>query len=204
MRARVFAAFMLAASSSGLRATRRRVVGAAPWVAPAALAPGVLANLVPLPTNAAQLEFRSLGDGLQVADVSAGRGDAVVARDSRVTLELVGRLVGKQGWTFEDTRDDDDPYRLQLGRGEVVEGLERGLLGMKVGAVRRVVVPSPLAYVDRSKEPVPRRPAFRQRLYGTVLNDMRRTQEQIGLGAGNDVAGVVAFDVKVLAIRPPR
>lgn len=63
----------------------------------------------------------------------------------------MGRLVGKQGWTFEDTRDDDDPYRLQLGRGEVVEGLERGLLGMKVGAVRRVVVPSPLAHVPAPK-----------------------------------------------------
>ena len=56
---------------------------------------------------------------------------------------------------------------------------------MKVGQIRRVVVPSPLAYVDRTLEPVPRRPAFRQRLYGTVLNDTRRTQEQIGLGGGN-------------------
>ena len=49
---------------------------------------------------------------------------------------------------------------------------------------------------------VPRSPAFRNRLYGTVLNDNRKTQETAGLGA--DVAGVVAFDVKVLNIRPPR
>ena len=147
-------------------------------------------------------------------------------RDSIVLVELVGRLVGKQGWTFEDSREDGDPYRLQLGKGEVVEGLERALVGARVGEVRRTVVPSKLAYVDRVKEPVrdpesarwrevvqfltrrrphtqvPRSPAFRNRLYGTVLNDNRKTQETAGLGA--DVAGVVAFDVKVLNIRPPR
>ena len=69
-------------------------------------------------------------------------------------VELVGRLVGKQGWTFEDSREDGDPYRLQLGKGEVVEGLERALVGARVGEVRRTVVPSKLAYVDRVKEPV--------------------------------------------------
>ena len=63
-------------------------------------------------------------------------------------------------------------------------------------------MPSKLAYVDRVKEPVPRSMAFQNRLYGTVLNDNRKTQETAGLGA--DVAGVVAFDVKVLNIRPPR
>ena len=41
--------------------------------------------------------------------------------------------------------------------------------------------------------------------YGTVLNDNRKTQETAGAaGLGADVAGVVAFDVKVLNIRPPR
>ena len=49
------------------------------------------------------------------------------------------------------------------------------------------------------KEPIPRPPAFQNRLYGTVLNENRKTQETAGLGA--DVAGVVAFDVKVLKIR---
>jgi FKBP-type peptidyl-prolyl cis-trans isomerase FkpA len=147
------------------------------------------------------LEFKEQG-GVQYADVSPGRGDAVVGKDSRVTVDLVGRLVGRQGWTFENTRDDDDPYRLSLGRGDVIEGLEAGLQGMRVGGVRRIVVPSALAYADRSQEPIPRSFAFQQRLYSTVLNDNRRTREAAALGA--DLVGKVMFDVKVLAIRPPR
>ena len=181
---------MLCAVASSLRpSSRRQFVAGAAIAAPAA-------------ASARDLQFKDLGDGLTVAQITEGRGDAVVRQDSVVLVELVGRLVGKQGWTFEDSREDGDPYRLQLGRGEVVEGLERALVGARVGEVRRTVVPSRLAYVDRVKEPVPRSPAFRNRLYGTVLNDNRKTQETAGLGA--DVAGVVAFDVKVLNIRPPR
>ena len=158
----------------------------------------------PTPTAAVSpdnLEFKEQG-GVQYADVSPGRGDAVVGKDSRVTVDLVGRLVGRQGWTFENTRDDDDPYRLSLGRGDVIEGLEAGLQGMRVGGVRRIVVPSALAYADRSQEPIPRSFAFQQRLYSTVLNDNRRSREAAALGA--DLVGKVMFDVKVLAIRPPR
>ena len=158
--------------------------------------------LTPATATARTLQFKDLGDGLTVAQITEGRGDAVVRRDSVVLVELVGRLVGKQGWTFEDSRVDGDPYRLQLGKGEVVEGLERALVGARVGEVRRAIVPSRLAYVDRVKEPIPRQTAFQNRLYGTVLNDNRKTQETAGLGA--DVAGVVAFDVKVLNIRPSR
>ena len=183
---------LLCVAVSGLqRPSRRQFVASATSTA-----------LAPAAAAARDLNFKDLGDGLTVAQITEGRGDAVVRRDSVVLVELVGRLVGKQGWTFEDSREDGDPYRLQLGRGEVVEGLERALVGARVGEVRRTIVPSKLAYVDRVKEPVPRSSAFRNRLYGTVLNENRRTQETAGLGA--DVAGVVAFDVKVLNIRPSR
>ena len=70
---------------------------------------------------ARDLQFKDLGDGLTVAQITEGRGDAAVRQDSIVLVELVGRLVGKQGWTFEDSREDGDPYRLQLGQGLVVE-----------------------------------------------------------------------------------
>ena len=168
---------------------------------------------------ARDLQFKDLGDGLTVAQITEGRGDAAVRQDSIVLVELVGRLVGKQGWTFEDSREDGDPYRLQLGQGLVVEGLERALVGARCGRgaadgralearVRRPregPVRDPesarwrevVQFLTRlTATQVPRSPAFRNRLYGTVLNDNRKTQETAGLGA--DVAGVVAFDVKVL------
>ena len=147
---RIAALGMLCAVASSLRpSSRRRFVAGAAIAAPAAAA-------------ARDLQFKDLGDGLTVAQITEGRGDAVVRKDSVVLVELVGRLVGKQGWTFEDSREDGDPYRLQLGKGEVVEGLERALVGARVGEVRRTIVPSKLAYVDRVKEPVPRSAAFHE------------------------------------------
>ena len=175
---------------------RRRVLGAG---AAAVAAPAGAARAA---TQLDDLKFLDGGDGILYADVAAGRGDATVAADSRVTVELVGRLVGRQGWTFENTRDDDEPYRLSLGKGEVIAGLERGLQGMRVGAVRRIILPSAQAYRDRAQQPVPRTFAFQQRLYSTVLNENRKVREATSeLGA--DLAGKVMFDVKVLAIRPP-
>lgn len=147
------------------------------------------------------LVFRESANGVQVADVTEGRGDSRVESKSRVTVELVGRLVGRQGWTYENTRDDDEPYRLSLGKGQVIPGLEQGMQGMRVGEVRRIIIPSALAYANRTQEPIPRSFAFQNRLYSTVLNENRKSRESSQLGA--DLVGIVMIDVKVLAIRPP-
>ena len=87
---------LLCVAVSGLQPSSRRqfVAGATST----ALAPAAAA--------ARDLQFKDLGDGLTVAQITEGRGDAVVRKDSVVLVELVGRLVGKQGWTFEDSRED--------------------------------------------------------------------------------------------------
>ena len=128
------ALFLVALQASSVRAlaVRRSAVESSARRGVVALLPatafarrGVVALLpatafAPTPTSAVSpdgLEFKEQG-GVQYADVSPGRGDAVVGKDSRVTVDLVGRLVGRQGWTFENTRDDDGPYRRSPGRGD--------------------------------------------------------------------------------------
>ena len=103
-----------------------------------------------------------------------------------------------------NTQEDDEPLRLTCGKGQMIEGLEEGLVGMRAGGKRRLVIPSRIGYNDRDHEPKPRTFGQQQRLYGTVLNDVRRRQERESaeLG-GNDVAGVVALDVQVINVRPP-
>ena len=150
-----------------------------------------------------QLSFDTTPSGLKCADIKAGSGEAVAA-DSRVTFHLKGRLVGKQGWIFMDTLADDEPLRLTMGVDQMIPGLAEGLLGMRNGGTRRLVVPSYLGYTDRSREPLPRSFGQRQRLFTTVLNQNRRAQESRGLGEGNDVAGVVALDLQLINVRPPR
>jgi len=150
-----------------------------------------------------QQAFSTTPSGLKYSDFKVGAGPAV-GRDSRVTIHVVGRLVGRQGWVFENSqKDDDEPYRLQMGANSMIAGLEEGLLGMNEGGIRRMVIPSPIGYVDREHEPIPRDVGQRQRLYTTVLNQVRLQQEARGLGDGNDVAGVVLLDVKLLGVRPP-
>ena len=98
---------------------------------------------------------------------------------------------------------DDEPFRLTMGKDPMIDGLTEGLLGMRNGGTRRLVVPSTLGYRDREHEPIPRSFGQRQRLFGTVLNANRVRQESEGLGAGNDVAGVVALDIRLINVRPP-
>lgn len=155
------------------------------------------------PAHAQQLTFSTTPTGLRYADIKPGKGEEVVAQDSRVTFHVKGRLVGKQGWVFVDTQEEDEPYRLTMGKDEMIPGLAEGLLGMQRGGSRRLVIPSTLGYSTRDQQPVPRSFGQRQRLFGTVLNQNRLRQESEGLGAGNDVAGVVALDIQLINVRPP-
>lgn len=174
---------------------RRRAALAALAVTPL-LPPSSLHAVSP-----SSLNFIETTSGLKYADVKSGSGPAVTS-DSRVTMHIVGRLVGKQGWVFENSqRDEDEPYRLQVGQGKMIAGLEEGLAGMQEGGVRRLLIPSYLGYIDKVLEPVPRDFGQRQRLYSTVLNGVRRRQEAEALGT--DLAGVILLDVQLIRVRPP-
>ena len=163
-----------------------------------------VATSAPAALAAQQLTFTDYESGLRAADITAGSGDMKIGPDSRVTFHVYGRLVGKNGWVFMNTQEDDEPLRLSMGKGQMIEGLEEGLVGMVAGGKRRLVVPSRIGYNDRDHEPKPRTFGQQQRLYGTVLNDVRRRQERESVElSGQDVAGVVALDIQVLNVRGP-
>lgn len=51
---------------------------------------------------------------------------------------------------FADSRDAGGPARFTLGEGEMIEGLELGVAGMRVGEVRSIIIPPHLAYGSKS------------------------------------------------------
>jgi peptidylprolyl isomerase len=81
-------------------------------------------------------------DGLQYIDIKVGTGK-LVEMNLMLTVEYTGWL--SDGAMF-DTSRGREPFTFQLSKGNVIAGWDEGLLGMKVGGKRKLIIPSDLAY----------------------------------------------------------
>lgn len=79
---------------------------------------------------------------LQSTDTKVGEGEEVKAGDT-ITIDYVG-AVASTGKIFESSKDSGQPATLSLD--QVIDGWKQGVPGMKVGGVRRLVIPAELAY----------------------------------------------------------
>ncbi|MFW5417113.1 FKBP-type peptidyl-prolyl cis-trans isomerase [Nocardiopsis sp. CNT-189] len=84
---------------------------------------------------------------LQVEDITIGEGAQAVHR-SRLAMHYVG-VAHSSGEEFDASWNRGEPLRFQLGVGQVIPGWDQGVLGMRVGGRRRLVIPPHLAYGDR-------------------------------------------------------
>ncbi len=80
---------------------------------------------------------------LQVVDQKVGSGDSSVQPNSTVTVLYTG-AVASTGIVFESSADTGQATTFQLN--QVIRGWQEGLLGMKVGGQRRLLIPANLAY----------------------------------------------------------
>lgn len=81
---------------------------------------------------------------LVVNDLKKGTGAAVKPGD-KIIVSYVG-VNYKTGKEFESTWNGAGVAGFQLGKGEVIEGWEAGMIGMRVGARRELIIPSRLAF----------------------------------------------------------
>ena len=95
--------------------------------------------------------FVRLRSGLFVEDVLEGEGP-VARRTSRVWIEYVGWL--PDGTVF-DGNLGGDLYAVRLGGNEVIRGWNEGIMGMRRGGERRLVVPPGLAYGSSRRGDIP-------------------------------------------------
>ena len=81
-------------------------------------------------------------DELQIIDLEEGTG-AVVEPSATVTVHYTGALC-KNGIIFQSSHDFGKP--ISFGLGQVIKGWGEGLPGMKAGGMRRLIIPSEMAY----------------------------------------------------------
>lgn len=89
---------------------------------------------------------------LVIRDSQVGTGEEAVA-GSLVTLNYVGSL--SDGTVFDASSKHGAPFQFTLGVGQVISGWDIGILGMKVGGKRHLVIPSSLAYGNQAIGSIP-------------------------------------------------
>ncbi len=92
-------------------------------------------------------------DGLQSATVSAGAGRGAVAGDS-LHVNYTGFL--QDGTVFDSSLNAGrTPFDFTLGQGQVIPGWDQGMVGIKVGETRVLVIPSALGYGATGQGSIP-------------------------------------------------
>ncbi|MBU6490547.1 FKBP-type peptidyl-prolyl cis-trans isomerase [Patescibacteria group bacterium] len=85
---------------------------------------------------------------LTVTDEVVGTGATAVAGDS-VTVNYVGALTN--GTVFDASANHGTSgFTFTLGAGQVIKGWDEGIVGMKVGGKRKLIIPASLAYGNQA------------------------------------------------------
>lgn len=90
---------------------------------------------------------------LQITDLEEGTGEAVKNGDC-LQMKYYGTLAS-DGTVFDENYTKQTLLQFQLGAGQVITGWDQGLVGMKEGGTRRLVIPASLGYGDQAQGSIP-------------------------------------------------
>ena len=86
------------------------------------------------------------------SEIQVGQGEEAIA-GSNVKVHYVGTLV--DGTQFDSSRETNTPLEFSVGDGKVLKGFDQGVTGMKVGGIRKVVIPPSLGYGQEAVGNIP-------------------------------------------------
>ena len=95
------------------------------------------------PANATEV---TMPDGLKYTDEQIGTGAEAVTGKTAV-VHYTGWLM--DGTKFDSSLDRNQPFSFPLGGGQVIKGWDEGVVGMKVGGKRTLIIPPQLGYGAR-------------------------------------------------------
>jgi FKBP-type peptidyl-prolyl cis-trans isomerase len=95
---------------------------------------------------------------MQQIDLQVGSG-AEVAKGQVAVVHYTGWLYAQaapdnKGQKFDSSVDRNEPFEFPLGGGQVIKGWDEGVVGMKVGGKRRLVIPPEMGYGARGADGV--------------------------------------------------
>ena len=97
----------------------------------------------------------TLPSGTQIEDIEPGSG-AEARSGHSVTVHYTGWLFvdGERGKSFDSSRGGQ-PFTFRIGAGEVIKGWDVGVVGMREGGVRTLIIPPKDGYGDQEDETIP-------------------------------------------------
>jgi FKBP-type peptidyl-prolyl cis-trans isomerase FkpA len=116
---------------------------------------GALAQTPPTtPSTQGSSKLDAMPNQLKKIDVKQGTGAEAVS-GKPVVVHYTGWLYDaskpdNKGSKFDSSRDRQVPFGFFLGAGKVIKGWDEGVVGMKVGGQRTLIIPPGLAYGDRA------------------------------------------------------
>lgn len=118
---------------------------------------GIMSAIILLTSNGCSCEMDKnkkevvTNSGLKYIVLQEPQGNAQQPRvGDRVTVHYTGWLEdnGVPGHKFDSSVDRGAPFSFAVGVGQVIKGWDEGVLAMKVGEKRRLIIPSDLGYGD--------------------------------------------------------
>mgnify|MGYP001769512302 CR=1 FL=1 len=104
---------------------------------------------IALPVAAADKKGKKMittASGLTYVDMVEGTGPSPV-KGKPVTVHYTGTL--ENGRKFDSSVDRNEPFSFIIGVGQVIKGWDEGVMGMKVGGKRKLIIPANLGYGAR-------------------------------------------------------
>ena len=83
---------------------------------------------------------------VQIKNNIEGEG-AEIVNHSKIKVHYIGKL--QDGTKFDSSYDREEAFSFQIGLRQVIEGWETGIIGMKVGGKRTLIIPPELGYGER-------------------------------------------------------
>jgi|SRR5579871_876362 len=124
-----------------------------------ALALGVLAGVSAAPpkkpakpAKPAKEKVITTKSGLKYVDLKVGKG-ASPKTGQTVTVNYVGTLTN--GEVFDASSRHGGTFDFSIGLGQVIKGWDEGVMSMKVGGKRKLIVPPSLGYGSHAMGPIP-------------------------------------------------